>query len=236
MSFSEAQLNKYKNILNMVNPKSSDHLLEIGCGWGGFLEFTGKKNMKITGITISKEQYDYCQKRIKQCQLEHLVDVQLCDYRDINGTFDHAISIEMIEAVGEKYWNSYFKTFKKVLKPEGRFAIQSIIISDKHFNNYRKNTDFIQQYIFPGGMLLSPQSLSKLFKKHHYTILDEIYFGLDYAKTLNIWKNNFNANLEKITELGFSEEFIRLWNFYLGYCEGAFAAKRIDVMQISGKV
>lgn len=235
-SMVDAQLNKYQSMLDLISPKNSDHILEVGCGWGGFLEYAGKKGYKVTGITISDEQFQYAQNRIKENNLEHLCEVKLCDYRLLEGQFDCAVSIEMIEAVGEKYWASYFEMFKKVVKKGGKISIQAIVMNDENFDSYRKGTDFIQQYVFPGGMLLSPNELKKQTAKQGFEYLETISFGLDYAKTLEYWNINFNQKLDEVKKLGFDERFIRLWNFYLGYCEGAFRSKRIDVLQISAKV
>jgi cyclopropane-fatty-acyl-phospholipid synthase len=235
-SLESAQNNKYQSMLDLIRPSAGEHIVEIGCGWGGFLEYAGKKGYRVTGITISEEQFKFATERIKNLGLESLVTVKICDYRDLEGNFDHAVSIEMIEAVGEKYWDSYMETFKKVLKPTGRFAIQAIIINDNDFASYKKGTDFIQQYIFPGGMLLSPNTIKSLIEKKNYQLIAMKDFGLDYAKTLHIWKDAFNSQVESVKKLNFDEAFIRLWNFYLGYCEGAFKSKRIDVVQFSARI
>jgi len=231
-----AQSNKYQSMLDLVGAKPGDHIVEIGCGWGGFLEHAAKKKIKVTGITISDEQFQFAKDRIERLNLQEFASVQICDYRDLEGQFDHAVSIEMIEAVGEKYWDSYFSLFKRVLKPGGNFAIQAITMCDKNFESYRKGTDFIQQYVFPGGMLLSPKTIDRMLEKHQYQKLDQIYFGKDYAKTLNFWFNSFNQELDKVKAFGFDDQFVRLWNFYLKYCEGAFNSKRIDVTQVVAKV
>lgn len=233
---SQAQNNKYQNMLNLVGAKPGDHIVEIGCGWGGFLEHAAKQGIHVTGITISDEQYQFAKARIERLNLQEFAKVKICDYRDLEGQFDHAVSIEMIEAVGEKYWDSYFSLFKRVLKPGGKFAIQAITMNDKNFDSYRKGTDFIQQYVFPGGMLLSPKTIDRMLDKHEYQKIDQIFFGLDYAKTLNIWFNSFIQELDKVKTFGFDDQFIRLWNFYLKYCEGAFNSKRIDVTQVVAKV
>jgi len=235
-SLEQAQQNKYQRMLNQLSLKPGDHILEIGCGWGGFLEHAGRQGVRVTGITISDEQFNYATERIKKLGLTHLLDVKLCDYRDLEGSFDHAVSIEMIEAVGEKYWLSYFDLFKRVLKKNGTFAIQAITMDDAHFKNYKKGTDFIQQYIFPGGLLLSENTLRSLCAQNNYQVHDLFYFGLDYAKTLRLWGKKFNQELESIKQLGFDDKFIRLWNFYLDYCEGAFKARRINVVQLSGRI
>lgn len=235
-SLQEAQENKYQSMLDLIGAVPGDHLVEIGCGWGGFMEYAGKRGFYVTGITISNEQFAFASERMKKNALEEKCKVRLCDYRDLTGQFDHAVSIEMIEAVGEKYWDSYFDLFKKVVRPGGKFAVQAIVIQDDKFDSYRKGTDFIQQYIFPGGMLLSPAVVKTLLKTKSFTDEKFISFGRDYGKTLHLWKDKFNEEVESITALGFDERFIRLWNFYLGYCEGAFYADRIDVVQFSASV
>lgn len=232
----DAQNNKYQSMLNLIGAKPGDHIVEIGCGWGGFMEYAGKRGFSVTGITISNEQFAFATERMKTQKLEENCKVMLCDYRDLNGTFDHAVSIEMIEAVGEKYWNSYFDLFKRVVRPGGKFAVQAIVIQDEKFESYRKGTDFIQQYIFPGGMLLSPSVIKNLLKEKSFCEEQFISFGRDYGKTLHLWRDQFNAEAEAVTALGFDEKFMRLWNFYLGYCEGAFKADRIDVVQFSATV
>jgi cyclopropane-fatty-acyl-phospholipid synthase len=230
-----AQDNKYQSMLDLIGARPGDHILEVGCGWGGFMEFAGKRGFKVTGITISDEQFAFTKNRMKENNL-NLCEVLLCDYRNLTGTFDHAVSIEMIEAVGEQYWDSYFDLFKKVVKPGGKMAIQAIVIRDDKFESYRKGTDFIQQYIFPGGMLLSPALIKNLLLKKNFQEDRFISFGQDYAKTLNLWKQAFNEKSPEVSALGFDDRFKRLWNFYLGYCEGAFLAKRIDVVQFSASV
>lgn len=232
----KAQSAKYQNMIELIGAKPGDHIIEIGCGWGGFLEHAAKSGIKVTGITISNEQYLFAKNRIEALNLQEFAEVKICDYRDLEGQFDHAVSIEMIEAVGEKYWDSYFTIFKRILKPGGKFAIQSITMCDQNFESYRKGTDFIQQYIFPGGMLLSPNTIDELLNKHNYKKLNQIFFGLDYAKTLNYWFKSFNLENEKVREIGFDERFVRLWNFYLKYCEGAFNSKRIDVTQFVASI
>lgn len=232
----KAQYQKYQSMLDLIGAKAGDHILEVGCGWGGFMEYACKKGFKVTGITISDEQFAYAVNRMKEHQLDNIAEVRLCDYRDLDGKFDHAVSIEMIEAVGEKYWDSYFDLFKRVIKPGGKISVQAIVIHDEKFESYRKGTDFIQQYIFPGGMLLAPTVIKNLLVKKEFKQENMISFGLDYARTLNEWKKKFNEEKTNVTALGFDEKFMRLWNFYLSYCEGAFLAKRIDVVQFSASV
>lgn len=235
-SLYQSQQNKYESILNMISPKDGDHILEVGCGWGGFLLFAGNKGYKVTGITISEEQFTYSQNLVAAAGLTDKVTILLCDYRELTGKFDHAVSIEMIEAVGEKYWNSYFELFRNVLRPNGKFAIQAITMNDDRFESYKKGTDFIQQYIFPGGMLLSLKSIHSICRDLNFEHLSTISFGLDYSKTLKLWNEKFDLKNEYIKALGFDDDFIRLWRFYLGYCRGAFNTERINVIQFSGRV
>ena len=232
-SLNEAQENKYRKISEMVDLKKQYNVLEIGCGWGGFAEFASKNyNSFVTAITISKEQYEFSKKRIEVKGLNNSVDVKLLDYRNIRGSFDKIISIEMIEAVGEKYWPIYFNQIKNLLKPNGTAAIQVITIDDKYFDGYKKFPDFIQKYIFPGGMLPSMKVLEKPISQSGLKIDKIDSFGKDYASTLSIWKKQFNRAWPKISKLGFDDKFYRMWNLYLSYCEGGFKSGSIDVKQI----
>jgi cyclopropane-fatty-acyl-phospholipid synthase len=228
-----AQTNKYKNLAELVSVKDGDNILEIGCGWGGFSEFLGKEyDCNVTAITISKEQYNFAKKRIKKANLENRVDIRYCDYRKIDGTFDKVLSIEMFEAVGKEYWNNFFSKIRDVLYPDGTVGLQLITIDDKIYEVYKNNPDFIQKYIFPGGMLPSFEILTNVATKNHFNIDSVNSFSNDYAKTLNIWNKNFNKNWKKIEELGFDETFKLMWNYYLSYCEGGFLSKNIDLKQI----
>ncbi|MBP9680270.1 MAG: class I SAM-dependent methyltransferase [Bacteriovorax sp.] len=225
----EAQENKYENIILQLKLKEGDHVLEVGCGWGGFLEYAAKKGIKVTGVTISKEQFDYAKNRLSS--YSHLASVQLTDYRDITGIYDHIVSIEMFEALGMEYWKTYFKKLYSLLRPGGQLVIQSITINHNDFSSYRRGTDFIQQYIFPGGMLPSPEIFTALALKQKFMSINQFEFGQDYARTLGIWEENFSQSLESVKKLGFDEKFIRLWTFYLKLCQGSFAAKKISVYQ-----
>jgi cyclopropane-fatty-acyl-phospholipid synthase len=227
----KAQENKYENIIQQLKLKEGDHLLEIGCGWGGFLEYAAKKGIRVTGVTISKEQFDFAQIRLKN--YSHLASVELTDYRDIFGKYDHIVSIEMFEAIGLEYWNVFFKKLYSLLLPGGQMVIQSITINHKDFYSYRRGTDFIQQYIFPGGMLPSPEIFKELALKQNFQFLNQLEFGHDYARTLGIWENNFSQSIEGVKLLGFDEKFIRLWRFYLKMCQGSFASKKISVSQFT---
>ena len=226
VSLQVAQEEKYKRILNYLDAKEGEHVVEIGCGWGGFIQAAIKRNLKVTAVTLSKEQYDYC------CELfkDHpMVDIQLCDYRDLSGTFDYIVSIEMFEAIGEQFWSTYFNKVRSILKPAGKAVIQTITINDSDFSSYKKGSDFIQQMIFPGGMLPCPRVFKSLASKNDLTIQFEDSFGLSYAQTLNRWDEAYQKEKSEISKLGFDEEFHRLWHFYLKYCEGGFRSGKIDV-------
>ena len=228
-----AQTNKYKKLAELVSVEDGDNILEIGCGWGGFSEFLGKEyNCNITAITISKEQYNFAKKRIKKANLEKRVDIRFCDYRKIDGKFDKVLSIEMFEAVGKEYWNNFFSKIRGVLNPDGNVGLQLITIDDSIYDVYKNNPDFIQKYIFPGGMLPSLKILSNVVTKNKFNIDCVNSFSNDYARTLNIWNESFNKNWKNIEKLGFDETFKLMWNYYLSYCEGGFLSKNIDLKQI----
>lgn len=224
-----AQNRKYENILNQLNLKPGDHILEVGCGWGGFMECAAKRGVKVTGVTISQEQFDFAKRRLKE--YGDLVSLKLMDYRDIKGSYDHVVSIEMFEALGAEYWSTYFNILHSVLKPNGLVIIQSITINDKDFASYKKGSDFIQQYIFPGGMLPSPHEFHKAARGAGFTAIGQVEFGKDYGHTLSLWEEKFNQSLSSVKELGFDDKFIRTWRFYLKYCQGGFEAKKISVFQ-----
>ena len=228
-----AQNNKYKKLAELSAIKNGDQILEIGCGWGGFAEFIGNNyDCNLTAVTISREQYEYTKKRIFDANLSHKIDVLLCDYRNITGKFDKIVSIEMFEAVGKQYWNTFFKKIENILKPKGSISLQLITIDDNIYDVYKTNPDFIQKYIFPGGMLPSDKILKELINKTSLKINSIDSFSKDYAKTLNIWNKEFNKKWDKIEKLGFDENFKLLWNYYLSYCEGGFLSKNIDLKQI----
>ena len=233
ISLKVAQENKYKQISKIVDLAKDDTVLEIGCGWGGYAEYAAKNYKSIiTAITISKEQFEFTKQRINNARLSKLVNTRLIDYRKVKGSFDRIISIEMIEAVGEQFWPIYFKQIKNLLKPKGTAAIQVITINDKFFDNYRKFPDFIQKYIFPGGMLPSMKALENPINNSGLKIDKVISFGIDYASTLSIWRNQFNKSWPRIKKLGFDERFYRMWNLYFSYCEGGFRSGCIDVKQV----
>ncbi len=219
-----AQQTKYKRILRRLQATPGEHVLELGCGWGGFAELAVAAGLQTTGVTLSPSQLAWAQKRVPAA------DLRLQDYRDINEQFDHIVSIEMFEAVGERWWPTYFKTLANALKPGGRAVIQSITIRDDLFADYRKNTDFIQQHIFPGGMLPSRSAFRAAAAKQGLTVRNEYAFGHDYARTLAEWRQRFEENWPQIAHLGFDETFRRLWRMYLCYCEAGFLAGNVDVV------
>lgn len=229
-----AQWAKYRRILDRLELAPGARVLEIGCGWGAFAELAAReKKVHVTGLTLSTEQLDYAQRRMQQAGLAHSADLQLCDYRDSAGQYDAIASIEMFEAVGQQYWSSYFECIARNLKAGGRACIQTIVIADALFERYRKGTDFIQQYIFPGGMLPSPREFRRCAAEHGLTVIDEFCFGLDYAETLLQWRNSFTQQLAAVESQGFDLHFLRTWEFYLAYCEAAFRASNTDVIQFT---
>ena len=231
---SEAQFNKYKIISELAEIKSGDRVLEIGCGWGGFMEYAAKTyDAHITGITISNSQFDFALKRMQSEGLTENTDLKLLDYRDLNQKFDKIISIEMFEAVGEKYWPIYFNKIGQSLKKGGKAALQIITINENQFPFYRNNPDFIQRYIFPGGMLPSLAALQNPISSAGLQINDSYGFGLDYAKTLSNWRNRFVKAWPKLAnQKKFDNRFFKMWELYLAYCEGGFRGGVIDVKQM----
>ena len=228
-----AQTAKYQRILEVLKPQPGETILEIGCGWGGFAEYAARSHgVRVTGITLSIAQLEFAQKRIADAQLDHLVDLRLIDYRDVEGQFDYVVSIEMFEAVGERYWATYFKTVHDRLKPNGRALIQSITIAEEVFPRYRATSDFIREYIFPGGMLAPIPRFVADAKAAGLRAGEPYRFGLDYAETLKWWLHRVNAKMHEIKPLGFDEKFLQIWRFYLCYCEAGFRTGRTDVMQI----
>ena len=229
-----AQLAKYRALAEQLELKPGEHVLEIGCGWGGFAEFAAREyGVRVTGLTISDEQLAYARNRIAGAGLAEQVDIRRLDYRDIDGRFDKIASIEMFEAVGEKYWPAFFAKLSEALKPGGRAALQIITIQPHLFEDYRNRADFIQRYIFPGGMLASVERLRHESSRANLTWAGCEAFGQSYAQTLREWARRFQSNWAEIRRLGFDERFKRLWLFYLGYCEAGFASGRTDVVQIA---
>jgi cyclopropane-fatty-acyl-phospholipid synthase len=233
-SVQDGQVAKYRRILNQLKVSPGDHILEIGCGWGGFAELAVKEwGTQVRGLTLSHEQLHFANKRIAQQGLAAQVELQLMDYRECAGQYDAIASIEMFEAVGEAYWPTYFECIVRNLKPQGRACVQTIVIADELFERYRKSTDFIQQYIFPGGMLPSPQKFRQQAHNAGLKIVDEFCFGLDYARTLLEWRKAFRIHLPQLGKQNFDERFLRTWEFYLSYCEAGFRADNLNVMQFT---
>jgi cyclopropane-fatty-acyl-phospholipid synthase len=232
-SLPEAQTAKYAALARTIDLAPGKHVLEIGCGWGGFAEFAAKEvGAKVTGITISQAQYDFARKRLFEQGLAEKADIRLIDYRDVRGQFDAVASIEMFEAVGEEYWPSYFGKIRDVLKPGGRAGLQIITIRDELFDDYRGRTDFIQRYIFPGGMLPSEARLKEETERAGLEWSDLKRFGQNYADTLAEWARRFEGAWSDIRKDGFDERFRRLWRFYLSYCEAGFRTERTNVIQL----
>jgi len=228
-----AQEAKYERILARLDAQPGQCILEIGCGWGGFAEYAIRsRGVHVTGVTLSPSQLEWAQQRLAAAGLAAQAELRLQDYRDIDGQFDHVVSIEMLEAVGERWWPRYFRTLHDRLKPGGRAMVQVITIGDDYFARYRRGTDFIQQFIFPGGMLPSPAALRAAAQQAGLRVVEEFAFGRDYAETLRRWLHDFNAALPQVYGQGFDQAFVRLWQFYLHYCIAGFDAERTDVCQL----
>jgi len=233
-NLSDAQNNKYQKLIDLIKPNNGDKVLEIGCGWGGFAEYLGKKyDVKLDCITISKKQFEYAKERIHRCGLNEKVNIEIKDYRDLKNKYNSIASIEMIEAVGQNYLESYFKTIKNNLSNNGRAAIQAITIDDALFDRYKNKEDFIQKYIFPGGFLPNKNSINKYVSDNGLTIKSYESYADHYSNTLSIWRDEFNKKWDQIKNQGFDLTFKRMWEFYLCYCEAGFKSKNIDLIQFS---
>ncbi len=236
-SMQDAQHAKVRRALRMVQTKPGDRVLEIGCGWGALAEKATKEfGASVVGVTLSTEQLEWAQKRMQRQGVAEKADLRLQDYRDIgratpDAPFDAVCSIEMVEAVGREYWPEYFQTVHRLLKPGGYACIQSIVIADDLFERYLTSTDFIQQYVFPGGCLPCPKEFRAQAAAAGLQVVDEFSFGQDYARTLQLWREQFTAQHAHVLQLGFDERFIRIWEFYLSYCEAAFLEANTDVVQ-----
>lgn len=229
-----AQRAKYAAMVDALDLAPGAHLLEIGCGWGGFAEYAAaERGLRVTGLTISRAQFDHAQARIRAAGLSDRVDIRLQDYRDVAGRYDGIASIEMFEAVGEAWWPTYFDVLAARLKPGARACLQIITVQERRFEIYRKSPDFIQKYIFPGGMLPPPSALARESARVGLSEVSARSFGRDYARTLRIWHDRFNARWPEIAALGFDERFRRMWNFYLASCAGAFQGRNCDVTQFT---
>ena len=226
-----AQEAKNRRILEKLQARPGQRVLEIGCGWGGFAELAARDGLAVHGITLSPAQLAYAQERLVRAGLDDRAQFSLTDYRDLDGRYEHIVSVEMFEAVGERWWPAWFRTVARNLAPEGRAVVQSITIRDDLFARYRKGTDFIQQMVFPGGVLPSVAEFRKQAQRAGLQVREAFAFGRDYARTLAEWARNFEAAWPEIARLGFDERLRRLWRFYLAYCEAGFAAGSTDVVQ-----
>jgi len=232
-SLADAQTAKYRRILDELALPAGARVLEIGCGWGGFAELAARDGLHVTGLTLSTEQLAWARRRLDDAGLGDRVALRLQDYRDERGRYDAIVSIEMFEAVGERYWPGWFETLRRCLKPGGRAVVQTITIDDSLFERYRRGTDFIQQYVFPGGMLPSPRVFERAAGAAGLALDQRFSFGPDYARTLNRWHAAFLDGLPRITAQGFDTRFVRTWSFYLAYCEAGFAQQATDVIQFT---
>ncbi len=233
-SLEKAQENKYASMVDQMGVQPGDHVLEIGCGWGGFAEYAAKeRGLRVTGLTISKEQHDFAVARMARLGLSDRVEIKMQDYRDETGSYDGIASIEMFEAVGEKYWPVYFDTVRERLKPGKHATLQIITVQDKRWDVYKRGVDFIQKYIFPGGMLPSPTALRTEIARAGLTLKGSVEFGQSYSDTLRRWHETFNDRWDEVAKLGFDARFQRMWNFYLTSCAGTFWGGNCDVTQIT---
>tara|TARA_B100000945_G_scaffold291394_1_gene265875 strand:+ start:254 stop:1435 length:1182 start_codon:yes stop_codon:yes gene_type:complete len=232
-SLYQSQINKIDKILDKVNLEAGDHLLEIGSGWGALAKrAVDRTGCKVTTITLSERQYTYVKKLIKKENLEYNINIELMDFRKMEGAYDKIVSVEMIEAIGFDLFNPYFAKIESLMKPGGRAAIQAITYPDENYDIYRKGCDFIQKFIFPGSLLPSVAAMKDSVRLTEMEVEDLERIGPHYATTLNLWNKNFNGNIEDIKKLGFDQYFINLWNYYFSYCEAGFANGTIDDVQL----
>ena len=232
-SLEEAQRHKVALLLDRLALKPGDRLLEIGCGWGSLAIEAAKRGAEVVALTLSTEQKDWAERKIAGAQLSDRIEIRLQDYREISEEFDAVASVEMVEAVGQRWWGAYLDSIARNLKPGGRAALQFISIQHELFDGYAANADFIQTYIFPGGMLVDEPSFEALAKQRGLSWQDRDGFGPDYARTLNVWRERYDAAIERGALPGFGDEFHRLWRYYLMYCEGGFRGRGIDVAQVT---
>jgi len=228
-----AQHKKYQRLIDEMDLQAGQSVLEIGCGWGGFMEAALDKGATVKGLTLSTEQRDFAINRLQPKVSEHQYEVALQDYRHETQQYDHIVSIEMFEAVGKEYWDVYFQKLNECLKDDGKVALQVITINEAFAERYQSNVDFIQTYIFPGGLLPSLTQLKQLAKKHSFKVSNVFDFGQDYAKTCQLWKQDFNKHSQTLLEQGYDAKFQRMWNYYLDYCTVGFETKHSSVVQLT---
>lgn len=228
-----AQVRKWNRLLDLLQPGSQDHLLEIGCGWGGFAMHAAREaGCRVTGVTLSEEQHTWATQAVLEAGLEDRIDLRLQDYRHIPEKFSGVVSIEMFEAVGERWWPVFFERLKELLTPGGAIALQTITIDNSRFDDYRRHPDFIQRHVFPGGMLPSSERFCAVATQAGLHVDEPHFFGTSYVETLAEWRRRFEAALPDVAALGFDERFVRLWRYYLSYCRAGFSAGTCDVMQV----
>ncbi|MBN3759396.1 cyclopropane-fatty-acyl-phospholipid synthase family protein [Burkholderia sp. Ac-20365] len=230
-SLEEAQTAKYQRIVDVLQLRAGMRVLEIGCGWGGFALHAGRLGIRVHGVTISPAQFEWASERVAQERLGDLVTIELRDYRDLRGNYDAVVSVEMFEAVGERYWHTFFTVVKRMLAPGARALVQSITIDDSRFAAYRASSDFIREYIFPGGMLPGVERFRAAARHAGMESVESLSFGLDYARTIRCWHERFEANIDAVRALGFDDLFIRTWRLYFAFCEAGFVERRTDVRQ-----
>jgi cyclopropane-fatty-acyl-phospholipid synthase len=230
-SLEDAQAAKYQRIVDVLQLRAGMRVLEIGCGWGGFALHAARQGIRVHGVTISPAQYEWARERVAQAGLRDLVTIELRDYRDLRGIYDAAVSVEMFEAVGERYWPTFFTVLGRMLKPGAHALVQSITMDDSRFAEYRSSSDFIREYIFPGGMLPGAERFRAAARRAGMACVESQSFGLDYARTLQCWHARFEENLDAVRALGFDDLFIRTWRLYFAYCEAGFVERRTDVRQ-----
>ena len=229
----EAQLRKYERMLDLLDARPGEHILEIGCGWGGLALTAARRGLRVTGITLSQEQLSYAQAQVSAAGLQDRIELRLQDYRDLTETFDHIVSVEMMEAVGEAYWETYFATLKRCVRPGGRISLQVITIDEARFEGYRSTPDFIQLHIFPGGMLPTQTIMQRLGAQAGLSWRTAARFGQHYAKTCALWNTQCQKQRVAIRNLGYDDAFLRRWQYYLSYCQIGFEIGAIDLVQVA---
>jgi cyclopropane-fatty-acyl-phospholipid synthase len=233
-SLEEAQMNKLRSMIRKAQVKETDHVLEIGCGWGSLAVVAVKETgCRVTGITVSEAQYQYAINRVKKEGLQDRITIFLTDYRNIQGLYGAIVSVEMLEAVGEEYLGTFFSCCDRLLKPGGRAVVQTITIPDERYEQYRKETDWIQKHIFPGGFVPSEHAIRQAVAKNTSLVEESVEeIGPHYATTLRVWRNKFNDNIRKVSDMGFDREFQRKWVYYLSFCEAGFAERALGDIEI----